>query len=261
MKQEYNQFIGIFEDAFDGEFCDELLNLFDEHERNGTKFEEDDGEIVPAVWSTPEEYGGNMRRNDFSLNLDRLEETMWFNEINDGLFEALDLYKQKYFSLEYIKINNYCNPWTKLQKTYPQGGYHIWHYEVDCITEVSRVLAWILYLNDIPEGEGETEFLFQGVRVKPKKGTLVIWPAHFTHPHRGNPVYTKTKYIATGWIEYKDVVDNHPDSPVVYDGEQSSYKLRIDEDDVDDNGQIDDRDDIMNQLAKAKRYKRLSDLI
>jgi len=58
----------------------------------------------------------------------------------------------------------------------------------------------MLYLNDVPEGEGETEFLHQGMRVQPRKGDLVVWPAFFTHVHRGNPVYTTDKYIATGWM-------------------------------------------------------------
>jgi len=56
-------------------------------------------------------------------------------------------------------------------------------------------------LNDVKEG-GETEFLYQSVRVSPKKGTLVIWPAAFTHVHRGNPPLSGTKYIMTSWLEY-----------------------------------------------------------
>ena len=63
-----------------------------------------------------------------------------------------------------------------------------------------RILAWTLYLNDIPEGEGETEFLWQATKVKPKAGLLCIFPASFTHTHRGNPVYSTNKYIATGWF-------------------------------------------------------------
>ena len=34
---------------------------------------------------------------------------------------------------------------------------------------------------------------------------MLIWPAQFTHTHRGNPVYNCTKYVATGWIEYADL--------------------------------------------------------
>ena len=37
-----------------------------------------------------------------------------------------------------------------------------------------RVLAWMVYLNDVEEG-GETEFLYQKLRIKPKKNTLLIW--------------------------------------------------------------------------------------
>ena len=37
-----------------------------------------------------------------------------------------------------------------------------------------RVLAWMVYLNDVPEG-GETEFLYQQVKIKPTANTLVIY--------------------------------------------------------------------------------------
>ena len=87
----------------------------------------------------------------------------------------------------------------KLQKTPPKGGYHVWHCEADRVPHANRVLAWTVYLNDIPSGEGETEFLWQGLRVQPKAGTVSIFPASFTHTHRGNPVYSCDKYIATGW--------------------------------------------------------------
>jgi hypothetical protein len=64
-----------------------------------------------------------------------------------------------------------------------------------------RLLAWSLYLNDVDEG-GETEFLYQSMRIKPKMGTFVLWPAFFTHTHRGNPPLSGLKYIATGWVEF-----------------------------------------------------------
>ena len=59
----------------------------------------------------------------------------------------------------------------------------------------------MIYLNDVEEG-GETEFLYQSIRVAPKAGTLLIWPAGFTHTHRGNPPLSGDKYIATGWVQY-----------------------------------------------------------
>ena len=55
------------------------------------------------------------------------------------------------------------------------------------------------YLNDV-EDQGETEFHFQEVKIKPKKGLSLIWPADFTYTHRGIPSPTQEKYIATGWF-------------------------------------------------------------
>ena len=30
---------------------------------------------------------------------------------------------------------------------------------------------------------------------------MVIWPAYFTHLHRGNPPISNEKWIVTGWYE------------------------------------------------------------
>ncbi len=89
----------------------------------------------------------------------------------------------------------------KIQKTLPGEGYHLWHFEKgSTIGTANRFLAWTLYLNDIEEG-GETEFLYQKLRVKPKKGRFAIWPAGFPYVHRGNPPLKDVKYIATSWIK------------------------------------------------------------
>ena len=73
----------------------------------------------------------------------------------------------------------------------------------------SRCLVWTIYLNDIPEGEGETEFLEYGIKVQPKKGMVCFFPADWTHTHRGNAVYTHDKYIATGWYYYSTIGDKN----------------------------------------------------
>jgi prolyl 4-hydroxylase len=62
-----------------------------------------------------------------------------------------------------------------------------------------RELVWMTYLNDVHSG-GETEFMFYKLKVQPRKGLTLIWPAGWTHIHRGLPSPTTEKIIATGWL-------------------------------------------------------------
>lgn len=90
----------------------------------------------------------------------------------------------------------------KGQITKPGEGYHVWHCEAMDMQSSVRLLSYILYLNDIDEG-GETEFLYYKKRIKPKAGTLLVFPAYFTHTHRGNTnLSDKDKVILTGWYTF-----------------------------------------------------------
>lgn len=86
-----------------------------------------------------------------------------------------------------------------------KGGYPHWHSEqfpqLGHNEALHRVVLYMFYLNDVAEG-GETEFLYQGRKLKPTKGTMVIAPAGFTHSHRGNMPLSGDKYIATSWIMF-----------------------------------------------------------
>ena len=87
-----------------------------------------------------------------------------------------------------------------------EGGYPYWHCELyprdtSCET-LHRHLLWTLYLNDAFE-EGETEFMYQDRKVKPRTGSLLIAPAGFTHTHRGNRPKGGDKFIATSWVLFQ----------------------------------------------------------
>lgn len=95
-----------------------------------------------------------------------------------------------------------------------QGGYPYWHCELyprdrdaECL---HRTLLWTVYLNDGFD-EGETEFLYQDRKVKPRAGSLLIAPAAFTHTHRGNRPQRGDKYIATSWVLFRRAEHLYPD--------------------------------------------------
>ena len=87
-----------------------------------------------------------------------------------------------------------------------EGGYPYWHCELyprDATADtLHRHVLWTLYLNDDFE-EGETEFLFQQRKIRPRTGSLLIAPTAFTHTHRGNRPQGGDKYIATSWILFQ----------------------------------------------------------
>jgi hypothetical protein len=214
---EHDCFIGIYKNVVSKNFCDSLIDYFESNASDPEKNE--------SYYTSHDQYGGHLNRRDFSLNLDRDPEKFWANHINQVLFECLDEYKQTFFTFNQVNHLNHTNVYVKMQRTLPRGGYHIWHCELSGIDSVHRCLAWILYLNDVPNGEGETEFLWQGMRITPEQGTLLIWPAGFTHVHRGNPVYSTTKYLTTGWIHYDEVIKNDPNSPVFYNQDDDVCEL------------------------------------
>ena len=112
---------------------------------------------------------------------------------------------------KYVKKFPFCDhygPWgiidsINIQKYNPSQAFHAWHTERanHTVPNSSRHLVFMTYLNDVDEG-GETEFYHQGIKIKPRKGLTVIWPADWTHTHRGCPAPAETKYIATGWFNF-----------------------------------------------------------
>jgi hypothetical protein len=85
----------------------------------------------------------------------------------------------------------------------PTEGFYEWHCESSGIYPNSaRVFAWMTYLNDVPNGG--TDFLYQNLTVPAKKGLTLMWPAGWTHTHKGQISNEYEKYIITGWFSYTD---------------------------------------------------------
>ena len=110
-------------------------------------------------------------------------------------------YRDSYPSLDLL------DPWMvydayNIQKYDPGGAYHLIHCE-NCggPNDIKRVMAWMIYLNTVTD-KGGTYFSSYNKTIKAKEGRLVIWPAYFTHPHKGVVSKTQTKYIATGWYNF-----------------------------------------------------------
>ena len=112
-------------------------------------------------------------------------------------------YKEKYeFSKDLVAKWGVAEP-INLQKYEPGGGFKVWHCERTNISNVKRHMVFMTYLNDVTDG-GETAFFYQDVKFRPEKGKTLLWPADWTHTHKGIVSPTQVKYIATGWISFLD---------------------------------------------------------
>ena len=111
------------------------------------------------------------------------------------LNSAFENYKQEYDHISRVKMSSIG---LKVQRLQLEVVIILGIMKTLVLEQVNRELAWMVYLNDMPDGEAETEFLYQRRRYKPQTGTLLIWPAGMTHVQCGNTVFTHDKYIATG---------------------------------------------------------------
>ena len=195
MNGQFKDFIGVWDNFVPKIHCEAAISRIDEYldTSASAKYLAMTGDH--ASDGSNQFADSNIGRNDFAL----------FLSYHDGELAAIFNQYLQACLLDYIerfgnlKHHSLISTDSKLQRTPPQGGYHVWHAEDSVWRMQERVLVWAIYLNDLPEGEGETEYLYQSRRVQPKIGRVVIWPAGFTHVHRGNPPYSKNKYILTGW--------------------------------------------------------------
>ena len=185
-------FIEVYDNALPDELCNKYIELFETQSK--------------LNYDRKQLFGENYNPNNVEdTALDMVSET---NDVNlsfstrDFLKHFWPCYEKYYEKYSILKNMGTQNVYVlKIHKTKPSQGYHIWHAENMRRDQQQRVCVLMCFLNDVKEG-GETEFLYQHKRIKPKKGSMVIWPASFTHTHRGNPPISGNKYIITGWIEF-----------------------------------------------------------
>jgi hypothetical protein len=192
-KSNFDDFIGVWDSFMPECECQKFIDWFEELESHSSVIGSsmDNGDIADGRFQFAHGKQGRYDKQTLIThqNLELQQCT------NQYLASTVEHYINEFPQLSGESLISSC---IKLQKTMEGGGYHVWHYEAMGLNHSSRCLVWAIYLNDGYEA-GETEFLAQKRRVKPPTGTVVVWPAGFTHPHRGNTVLKGNKYILTGW--------------------------------------------------------------
>jgi len=177
--------------------CDDILRLFWDANERGLTYP---GKSGPAAKAQPD----IKKSTDFWLqDADKLgppEKYNW-HLYHSELTSFIDSYLEKYKFLEYG--GEFVSRQLPLIQWYKPGeGYYRWHIDGAQMSTCDRAMVFMTYLNDVEDGGG-TMFYHQDYTVKPKKGKTIIFPAGYTHLHKGEVSQTQDKFIITGWLWWK----------------------------------------------------------
>ena len=177
--------------AFSSDECDEIISHIDFLNKNNLMFYEKES------LHNQDHITSNLS-HDWALDLPAYSR---ISELIIPKFKpCVDEYLMTFSILQTYKFLLYD---LKIKKIPIGGGFHAWHVENGSISCSQRKFVVQLYLNDNFEG-GETEFLYQNRREEAVKGDVLIFPAGFTHTHRGNPPIGNSKYLVTSWGGVQD---------------------------------------------------------
>ena len=179
-------FIEIYDNALSSKECREIISYINDQSLTQGNTSSGILKEVKDCWETWGSVG---------------DESMPSQYVAVALNKYLPLYRKSYPAVDNILCYWSIVSRYNLQKYHPGQAYHALHCENDCSLTSSRTLAWMFYLNDVTEGGG-TYFESYDKTLNAVEGRLVIWPAYWTHGHKGVMSKTQSKYIMTGWCEY-----------------------------------------------------------
>ena len=181
-------FIGSWE--IECSICNKIISYYDHNKEKQIKGVTGIGRIKPETKD----------RNDISISPKDLniKENEIFNKYFEKLFEFYKDYNKQWPFLASI-ISNLEIGKFNIGKYAKGQHFQKIHTERANLGSLHRLLAFMTYLNDVEDG-GSTYFSHYDLEIKPRKGLTIIWPAEWTHAHKGNVVNIGSKYIITGWL-------------------------------------------------------------
>ncbi len=190
-----SDYFGIYDNALSKKECEILINQFEKSPQTpGVVYTK--GDVEPTVHRS--------EKSSIELNGTKFSDHSVISRIIlPRLTECIVKYKKTYNMLDYTAQWRYWDHYNVQKYETEEDGFKIWHTEhgPDDLSS-KRIMAGMFYLNDAKSG---TEFMNYPT-VRAKRGRCVIWPAFWTHVHRGELPNKGIKYLATGWISLENEI-------------------------------------------------------
>jgi len=181
-------YVRIYDEVLEPEMCKEMIDIFNDKEdefdtrrKSSHSWEKDYRSFIEVNISAEEPFKPFLE--EYYGRLQRVYEH--YKQVTES-----DFFPSQ-FAFEDSRLKRYFN------NDHDQFG---WHADVGDKPSASRYLAMFIYLNDVEEG-GETEFEIDCL-VKPKCGTMVVFPPMWMYPHRGRKPISNDKYILSTYLHY-----------------------------------------------------------
>lgn len=178
-------YIVTFDDIISDELCDSILKEYKDTEWNPTLV----GQGVVDKQIRNVDSIGLSFNHVINVNPEKRK------EIDDKLFECASLAIRKYNELFPEARIEQDNGYELLR--YKKGQFYTEH--TDSYKAQPRSVSCSFALNDDYEG-GEWGFFDNKIKIKPKKGSVVMFPSSFTYPHQINTVTEGTRYSIITWF-------------------------------------------------------------
>ena len=166
--------------------CDDLIQYFEEHPQKK-----------------------NAGATSSGLRLDSKNSVDITIQPKDLELQSHDIF-DRYFKSLFSCYEDYVVQWPFLKTvadkrqigSFNLQRYHQWQH-FQAIHTLHRIFAWMTYLNDVDVKDGgATLSSHYDLEIQPRKGLTLIWPAEWTHAHKGSLLKANSKYIVTGWMHF-----------------------------------------------------------
>jgi len=210
MAQELNFYSRLYDNFFDDEMCDAYVDSFEETMKKDAEEVKKTSICTGPIRPDGHQICGNCNCQRMNpMGFDRFDN---LNKLSMNKFKnVVEKYKKD------VSLQNSQWPknlmWEEFRmkrflvgdgsKRSEQFGYHV---DVTSHEGAKRILIMMVYLND-DFGGGETVFPHYGDSIKPKKGSILIFPPMWMYLHRGNPPLKPgyAKYFLMTYLNYEPI--------------------------------------------------------